>query len=810
MDESSAGDVGVATALGRICALEAKLRQAIQHTHLLSSSFESDPAAADREREALLAIREQLELLEDKLRDFRCLRDNQYDDKTVALSQLDSLRRELIACARDRLEFLVFTKDVVREVLTFAEVNSGSSTPDHSTARQDHRPPLSPLQRSLDGTYSPLMSPAASPSPKLRKLQNPLRGSYNEAVHLPVPTPVAARDRRVSQSLDFSRLERSENVPGPSQAPRQSLVGRRMAADAAQRTLDAADSIIFSGHKRNDKSSKKSHSPMLSPGQVRDEALYSTTNGGSRYNFDPDYGGKVSMPKAHAYASIRPDSLHPRHAPDASRPRALFADDRSGHGGSIRGDDETCSLPATTWSGQQARTPIAVRRLGPLPTAPSPHHPKDPNRHTAWLGRIAKLAALGTIVIVSAAGVVKAVDWHNAPAQKQQRAARQAHKQLRKEQAEHEAWLRAQARKAQLAERAEKEAQVQKKREAEWQLRQEQLQAMQQAREEEQAAEAARQQLLVQKQQEAAQQRRRMQQARAQAAAEEEHRRQVQLQGEADVREKREQEARQQQQAEAARQLRQQQELERQAKARQEQDEQQQRLLAEAQAAKELKRQQESERQARIKEEEQRQQQLLAEAQAAKELKRQREIERQARVKEEEQQQQQLLADAKARREYQRQQQLLQEQAEAKQQQQRQQQQQAELQRKQQQQADLHRKQQQQHEQAMRQQQEEAAAATDAEARQAALKREADVEAKSVEADNGQSEVLGDVYAQGDSPSQAPVYDSSKERNWKSADHWLPQRGAPKVTVVGKEPKGWPVGAAFPALPPPNIFRGQG
>ena len=91
--------------------------------------------------------REQLELLEDKLRDFRCLRDNQYDDKvlsppwlccvsccsrsthsfspntaarngvtamlsvqTVALSQLDSLRRELIACARDRLEFLVFTK----------------------------------------------------------------------------------------------------------------------------------------------------------------------------------------------------------------------------------------------------------------------------------------------------------------------------------------------------------------------------------------------------------------------------------------------------------------------------------------------------------------------------------------------------------------------------------------------------------------------------------------------------------------------------------------------------------------------------
>ena len=67
----------------------------------------------------------------------------------------------------------------------------------------------------------------------------------------------------------------------------------------------------------------------------RDEALYSTTNGSSRYTFDPDYGGKVSMPTAHQPGPSRPDTLMSRIAPDASRPRALFADDRSRYAGSM-------------------------------------------------------------------------------------------------------------------------------------------------------------------------------------------------------------------------------------------------------------------------------------------------------------------------------------------------------------------------------------------------------------------------------------------------------------------------------------------
>ena len=196
-------------------------------------------------------------------------------------------------------------------------------------------------------------------------------------------------------------------------------------------------------------------------------------------------------------------------------------------------------------------------------------------------------------------------------------------------------------------------------------------------------------------------------------------------------------------------------------------------------------------------EEEERQQQLLAEARAAQELKKRRELERQARVKEEEQRQQQLLEEAKARRDYHRQQQL-QEQAAALQEQQLQQQQQADLRRKQ------------QHDQAVRQQEEAAAsaAAAHAQAEQAALAAEA--ETWSQESEECQSEVVGDRQAEQDGASQQPLPDGSKERNWKSADHWLPQRGAPKVTVIGEQPRGWPNGAAFPALPPPNIFRGQG
>ena len=51
-------------------------------------------------------------MLEDKLRELRLLAldPREYDDKTVTLSQLDSLRRELIMAARNNLKFVEFGK----------------------------------------------------------------------------------------------------------------------------------------------------------------------------------------------------------------------------------------------------------------------------------------------------------------------------------------------------------------------------------------------------------------------------------------------------------------------------------------------------------------------------------------------------------------------------------------------------------------------------------------------------------------------------------------------------------------------------
>lgn len=81
------------------------------------------------------------------------------------------------------------------------------------------------------------------------------------------------------------------------------------------------------------------------------------------------------------------------------------------YGGSVRGDDETCSLPTTMWSGPQAHTPSTLRRLGPL--GPSPNtvtpHPGSSAKQHGWVSMLGKLVLIGAVVAASAAGVVKVI-----------------------------------------------------------------------------------------------------------------------------------------------------------------------------------------------------------------------------------------------------------------------------------------------------------------------------------------------------------------------------------------------------------------
>ena len=56
-DASETEEQGIACALGKICSLESRLRDAIQSTHSLHRSFGRDMGAVDRERAALLVVR---------------------------------------------------------------------------------------------------------------------------------------------------------------------------------------------------------------------------------------------------------------------------------------------------------------------------------------------------------------------------------------------------------------------------------------------------------------------------------------------------------------------------------------------------------------------------------------------------------------------------------------------------------------------------------------------------------------------------------------------------------------------------------
>ncbi|KAK9843291.1 hypothetical protein WJX74_009912 [Apatococcus lobatus] len=454
MDENVDIDAaGVTTALERICALESRLRQAIQATHPLSSSFDKDFVAADREREALLVVREQLELLEDKLREYRSLDAQQADDKTMVLSQLDSLRRELVTAAHDNFSRVVFGKDVIKEVISFAEVNSsdqdkendkadGPPTPTQGPAH--HPTAHAPSTASFKSTPS-RSPPSTMPPSSVRSERAPLevRLPLNVSIEHGMPrlahanSPPAASSpqqhgRRGLQAESPRHYGRSMQPDSPGSrfrgsslpdSPPQNRLRSSRRADSPQRSsrgaLEEADRIIYAArHARHPsrEQQKERSSPQLEPGRVRDEELYSTTNGSSVYQFDPEYGGKVNLrrmqpqpPQPHYYHS--PASHYQAHQ-ERPRNRSLFpheqTEDRSDDAASVTSSRSRMIPPKHSPPRQIVRLNHAASIGRPIPSHPS-RSPVRPSRRGRLQGALGSLLATCGVIVAAGASTAAIV-----------------------------------------------------------------------------------------------------------------------------------------------------------------------------------------------------------------------------------------------------------------------------------------------------------------------------------------------------------------------------------------------------------------
>ncbi|CAL8461905.1 g1436 [Coccomyxa elongata] len=417
-------DTGVSAALEKIISLESRLRQAIQNSHPLSSSFDRDAASADREREALLAVGGQLEMLEDKLRELRLLAldPREYDDRTVTLSQLDSLRRELIGTAKNNLKYVDFSKDVIKDVIAFAEVNENPSPRD---------PPLSPIQAVLPSQYTnntPLRdaSPAHSlgkpldwDTPPRAKRDLRLHAEYLDNFHEPRPLPPDSP----AQEDHFGHR---------STVPEQML--RHDEADAAERIIGGSGgrSASRSGTKPRTRllsnplfapPQAQSHGRLASEGVHVDDDLYMSTNSSSRYQHDPEYGGKLCLSgwkEAKAGAPQAPQPTPPM-PPDHPRVREL-AGAETASGPINDAQSEASSASAASW----APAPRSRYVEAATPAKPMPAEGKGSaaNRGLVWLLQEGpRFVVAGAVVAAVATGFVKAADGV-ASAQKQRRRTR--------------------------------------------------------------------------------------------------------------------------------------------------------------------------------------------------------------------------------------------------------------------------------------------------------------------------------------------------------------------------------------------------
>ena len=157
-----------------------------------------------------MCLSEQLEYLEDKLREYRFLDQSNADQKAVLLGQLDSVRRELLDVIAINSPRITFAKEILREVLNFAV--AGDETPRSSPAAAaslSSRLPPGSKEKTARGAPIPPLTTESSLFSIISNSPKPIGGSGGGGGS--APTQSSSRDNNTKNRTSTKFVSTYEN-----------------------------------------------------------------------------------------------------------------------------------------------------------------------------------------------------------------------------------------------------------------------------------------------------------------------------------------------------------------------------------------------------------------------------------------------------------------------------------------------------------------------------------------------------------------------------------------------------------------------
>lgn len=170
--------------------------------------------------------------MEDRLREYRFLDDDSNpDQKAILLGQLESVRRELLEAAEVNIDRIVFGKDVVREVISFASMGErtsvieGSPSP-YSKASLKETSGLMTPRGATNATATSLFNLVASPSTNSMVSNSPSRNHGSKHLYSDYMNATWEKEPRYRENLRSNMALGSEGPRRyglPSMSPSRTL-----------------------------------------------------------------------------------------------------------------------------------------------------------------------------------------------------------------------------------------------------------------------------------------------------------------------------------------------------------------------------------------------------------------------------------------------------------------------------------------------------------------------------------------------------------------------------------------------------------